>query len=115
MTEGQETNGKNQAERRPVPLWERHGMSQQDYCDAAAISQHGMRKLGFAELKVQESRDLLGLLMDAGIDNGDLSGRAIYVLDRVQLLLKSAVKKIDKYGVEQRYRDVENWKQRGAS
>jgi len=110
--ETQETNGEDQAELRPVPLWERLEMTQEDYFTAAEQSGDNMRKLITAENKVQEAFGLLRLLRDADgntTDDYDLSLRALYLLDRIQPLLKSAAKKIEKFRVEQHYRDVENW------
>ncbi len=119
MTEGQETNGKNQPELRPVPLWERHGMSQEDYLIAFGPAYENTKKLRAAEDKVRKARELLKLLIDADAGNTtshlDLSCRALSLLERAQSLLKSAAKKIDKYGDEQRWREVENSKQGGAS
>ncbi len=106
-------------ERKRVMLYEIHGIDQED-C-AAIIEQHidNTRKLDNAEDKVRRARDIVDLLMDADAGNTagdyDLSCRVYYSLKRAQSLLKSAAKKIDKYGDEQRWRDVENWKQGGAS
>ena len=105
----------DEAQRKPVPLWEVHGISQQECYDAIAVSNHEMRQLGFAELRIDQARHLLGLLEDAGIDNGDLSNRAIFVLDRVRNLLNTAVKKLHKYDREQTSRYLENFAQGGAS
>ena len=104
--------------RKRVMLYEIHGISQED-C-AAIVEQHidNTRKLQNAEDKVRRARDLVKLLKaaDESVDDGqDLSLRTLDQLDRVQSLLKSAVKKIDKYGNEQKLRDIENWKQGGAS
>ena len=43
-------------------------------------------------------------------DEHTLSLRTLEQLDRVQSLLKSAQKKIDKYTTEQKIREIENWK-----
>ncbi len=44
----------------------------------------------------------------------ELSQKTLDQLDRVQSLLKSAEKKIDKYSDEQKIREIENWKQGGV-
>ncbi len=59
--EAQETNGEDQEESRPQREWERLGMSQEDYYEAAEQSQDNRRKLSAAERKVREARDLLKL------------------------------------------------------
>jgi hypothetical protein len=48
-------------------------------------------------------------------DSEDLSLRTLDQLDRIQSLLKSAAKKIGKYENEQKIRDIEKWKEGGAS
>ena len=117
--EAQEANGEDQAELRPQTAWEQYGMSQEDYLIAAEPSYENAGKLRAAEEKVRKARELLQLLIDADAGNTtgdyDLSCRALSSLDQAQSLLKSAAKKIDKYGNEQKIRDIENWKQRGAS
>ena len=104
--------------RKRVMLYEIHGISQED-C-SAIVEQHidNTRKLQNAEDKVRRARDLVKLLKaaDESVDDGqELSLRTLDQLDRIQSLLKSAAKKIDKYGNEQKIRDIENWKQGGAS
>ena len=105
-------------EARPVPLHERHGIDQED-C-AAIVEQHidNTRKLDNAENKVRMARDIVELLKAADentADGSELSLRTLDQLDRVQSLLKSAQKKISKYENEQKIREIENWKQGGAS
>ncbi len=104
-------------ERKRVMLWEIHGIDQED-C-AAIVEQHidNTRKLDNAEDKVRMARDIVELLKAADANSSDkhtLSIRTLEQLDRVQSLLKSAEKKIDKYGDQQINRDIENWKQGGA-
>ena len=101
--------------RKRVMLYEIHGIDQED-C-AAIIEQHidNTRKLDNAEDKVRRARDIVELLKDADENFAELSLRTLEQLDRVQSLLESAEKKITKYGDEQMYRDIENWKQGGAS
>ena len=104
-------------EARPVPLHERHGIDQED-C-AAIVEQHidNTRKLDNAEDKIRRARDIVELLKaaDESYDYDDeLSQKTHDQLDRVLSLLKSAEKKIDKYGDQQMNRDIENWKQGGA-
>ncbi len=115
MTE--ETNGEYEAERKRVLLWEIHGISQED-C-TAIVEQHiaNTRKLDNAEDKVRRARDIVDLLKaaDDSYDGDELSLRTLDQLDRVQSLLKSAQKKIDKYSVEQKIRDIENFKQGSES
>ena len=99
-------------------LYEIHGMSQED-C-SAIVEQYinNTRKLQSAEDKIRRARDLVQLLKaaDESVDDGqELSLRTLDQLDRVQSLLKSAAKKIDKYTVEQKIREIENWKQGSAS
>ncbi len=99
-------------------LWVRYGISRED-C-TAIVEQHSnnTRKLDRAEDKIRRARDLVELLKAADADSSDehtLSLRTLEQLDRVQSLLKSAQKKIGKYEVEQKIRDIENWKQWGAS
>ena len=111
------TNGENQAERKHVMLYEIYGISRDD-C-SAIVSQHidNTRKLDNAEDKVRRARDIVALLMAAAencTDKHALSLRTLEQLDRVQSLLKSAQKKIDKYSDEQKIRDIENWKLGGA-
>ncbi len=105
-------------ERKRVMLWEIHGIDQED-C-AAIVEQHidNTRKLENAEDKIGMARDIVELLKAADENSSDkhtLSLRTLEQLDRVQLLLKSAQKKIGKYEVEQKIRDIENFKQGGAS
>ncbi len=112
------TNGENQAEGKSAFLWEIYGISHED-C-SAIVSQHidNTRKLNSAEDKVRRARDLVELLKAANencTDKHSLSLRTLEQLDRVQSLLKSAQKKIDKYSDEQKIRDIENWKLGGAS
>ncbi len=100
-----------------VMLWEIHGIDQED-C-AAIVEQHidNTRKLDNAEDKIRRARDIVGLLKAADENSNDkhtLSLRTLEQLDRVQSLLKSAQKKIDKYTTEQKIREIENWKQDGA-
>ena len=104
--------------RKRVMLYEIHGINQED-C-SAIVEQHinNTRKLQSAEDKIRRARDLVELLKatDESVDNGqELSLRTLDQLDRVESLLKSAQKKIDKYSNEQKIRDIENWKQGGAS
>ena len=104
--------------RKRVMLYEIHGIDQED-C-AAIVEQHidNTRKLDTAEDKIRRARDIVQLLKAADEscdDSEDLSLRTLDQLDRVQSLLKSAAKKIDKYSDEQKLRDIENWKQGGAS
>ena len=99
-------------ERKRVMLWEIHGIDQED-C-AAIVEQHidNTRKLDNAENKVRMARDIVELLKAADEnDDQELSLRTLDQLDRVQSLLKSAGKKIDKYSNEQKIRDIENFKQ----
>ena len=59
------------------------------------------------------ARDIVKLLKAADANSNDehtLSLRTLEQLDRVQSLLKSAQKKIDKYTTEQKIREIENWK-----
>ena len=97
-----------------VMLYEIHGIDQKD-C-AAIIEQHidNTRKLDNAENKVRMACDIVELLKAADentADGEELSLRTLEQLDRVQSLLKSAGKKIDKYSNEQKIRDIENFKQ----
>ena len=97
-------------ERKRVMLWEIHGIDQED-C-AAIVEQHidNTRKLDNAENKVRMARDIVELLKAADEnDDQELSLRTLDQLDRVQSLLKSAGKKIDKYSNEQKIRDIENF------
>ncbi len=99
-------------------LWVRYGISKDD-C-TAIVEQHSnnTRKLENAEDKIRIARDIVKLLKAADANSSNkhtLSLRTLEQLDRVQSLLKSAQKKIGKYEVEQKIRDIENWKQRGAS
>ena len=101
-------------ERKHVMLWEIYGIDQED-C-AAIVEQHidNTRKLNNAENKVRRARDIVELLKaaDENISDGsELSLRTLEQLDRVQSLLKSAQKKIDKYSDEQKIREIESWKQ----
>ena len=73
------------------------------------------RKVTSAADKIRRACDIVELLKDADENFAELSLRTLEQLDRVQSLLKSAEKKITKYGDEQMYRDIENWKQGGAS
>ena len=105
-------------DRKRVMLYEIHGISRED-C-SVIVAQHivNTRKLDSAEDKIRRARDIVQLLKDADANSSDkhtLSLRTLEQLDRIQSLLKSAQKKIDKYEVEQKIRDIENWKQRGAS
>ena len=118
MSDELTTNGENQAERKHVMLWEMYGISQEDCSEI--VSQHidNTRKLDIAEDKVRRARDLVELLMAADencVDEHCLSLRTLEQPGRVQSLLKSAQKKIDKYCTEQKIRDIENFKQGGAS
>ena len=101
--------------RKRVMLYEIYGISQED-C-AVIVEQHivNTRKLDSAEDKIRMACDLVELLRAADESDQELSLRTLEQLDRAQSLLKSAQKKIDKYGTEQKIRDIENWKQRGAS
>ena len=112
------TIGENQAERKHVMLYEIYGISQED-C-SAIVGRHidKTRKLDSAEDKVRRACDLVELLKAADencVDEHCLSLRTLEQLDRVRSLLKSAQKKIDKYCNEQKIRDIEDWKQGGAS
>jgi len=105
-------------ESKRVMLWEIHGIDQED-C-AAIVEQHidNTRKLDNAEDKIRRARDLVKLLKAADANSSDkhtLSLRTLEQLDRVQSLLKSAQKKIGKYEVEQKTREIENFKQGSAS
>ncbi len=98
-------------------LWVRYGISKDD-C-TAIVEQHidNTRKLDNAEDKIRMARDIVDLLRAADADSSDkhtLSLRTLEQLDRVQSLLKSAQKKIDKYSVEQKIREIENFKLGGA-
>ncbi len=104
--------------RKRVMLWEIYGIDQ-EVC-AAIVEQHidNTRKLQSAEDKIRRARDLVELLKAADentADGSELSLRTLDQLDRVQSLLKSAQKKISKYENEQKIREIENWKQGGAS
>ncbi len=104
-------------ERKRVMLWEIHGIDQED-C-AAIVEQHidNTRKVHNAEDKVRMARDIVELLKAADENSSDehtLSLRTLEQLDRVESLLKSAQKKIDKYTTEQKIREIESWKQGGA-
>ncbi len=93
-------------------------MSQEDYLIAAEPAYENTRKLRAAEDKVRKARDIVQLLKaaDESVDDGqELSLRTLDQLDRIQSLLKSAAKKIDKYGDEQRWREVEKSKQGGSA
>ena len=108
----------DEAQPRPVPLHERHGISQEDCLVAIEQSHVNRRKVSSAESKIRRARDIVELLKaaDESYDYDDeLSQKTHDQLDRVLSLLKSAAKKITKYGDEQMYRDIENWKQGGAS
>ena len=102
-------------EARPVPLHERHGISQEDCLFFIEQSHDGRRKVSSAADKIRRARDIVELLNAADENFAELSLRTLDQLDRVQSLLKSAQKKISKYENEQKIRDIENWKQRGAS
>ena len=98
-------------------LWEIYGISRDD-C-SAIVERHidNTRKLDIAEDKVRRARDIVELLMAADAsctDEHALTLRTLEQLDRVQSLLKSAQKKIDKYSDEQKIRDIESWKLGGA-
>ena len=56
-------------------------------------------------------RDSLKAADENTADGSELSLRTLDQLDRIQSLLKSAAKKIDKYSKEQKIRDIENFKQ----
>ncbi len=104
--------------RKTVMLYEIHGISQED-C-AAIVDQHidNTRKLEYAEDKIRMARDIVKILKAADANSSNkhtLSIRTLEQLDRVQSLLKSAQKKIGKYEVEQKIRDIENLKQGSAS
>ncbi len=98
-------------------LWIRYGISKED-C-TAIVNQHcdNTRKLDNAEDKIRMARDIVELLKaaDESYDGDELSLRTLDQLDRVQSLLKSAQKKIDKYEVEQKIREIENFKQGSTS
>ncbi len=97
-------------------LWERYGISQEDCSVVVGQYVDNTRKLRSAEDKIRRARDLVKLLKAADESDGqELSLRTLDQLDRVESLLKSAQKKIDKYSNEQKIRDIENWKQGGAS
>ena len=102
--------------RKRVMLWEIHGISQED-C-SAIVEQHidNTRKLDNAEDKVRMACDIVELLKAADESDGsELSLRTLDQLDRVETLLKSAQKKIDKYTTEQKIREIEKWKEGVAS
>ena len=105
----------DEAQPRPVPLHERHGISQEDCLIFIEQSHDNRRKVDTAADKIRRACDIVELLKDADENFAELSLRTLEQLDRVQSLLKSAEKKITKYGDEQMYRDIENWKQGGAS
>ena len=102
-------------ERKRVMLYEIHGISREDCSVIVAQHMVNTRKLQNAEDKIRRARDIVELLKAADESDQELSLRTLEQLDRAQSLLKSAQKKIDKYGTEQKIRDIENWKQRGAS
>ncbi len=110
MTEIQSDEG-----RKRVMLWDIHGISQEDCAVIVEQYLENTRKLRSAEDKIRRARDIVELLKAADESDQELSLRTLEQLDRAQSLLKSAQKKIDKYGTEQKIRDIENWKQRGAS
>ncbi len=104
-------------EARPVPLHERHGISQEDCLVAIGQSNNNRQNVSSAADKIRRARDIVELLKaaDESYDYDDeLSQKTHDQLDRVLSLLKSAEKKIDKYGAQQMNRDIENWKQGGA-
>ncbi len=100
--------------RKQVMLYEIYGISQED-C-SAIVEQHiaNTRKLDNAEDKVRMACDIVELLKAADESYEELSLRTLDQLDRVESLLKSAQKKIDKYTTEQKIREIENWKQGAA-
>ena len=104
-------------EARPVPLHERHGISREDCLSAIGQSNNNRRNVSSAADKIRRARDIVELLKaaDESYDYDDeLSQKTHDQLDRVLSLLKSAEKKIDKYGDQQMNRDIETWKQGGA-
>ena len=107
------TDIQSDEEPKRVMLWETHGISQKDCL--VIVKQHldKTRKLNRAEDEIRRARDIVDLLKadDESYDGDELSLRTLDQLDRVQSLLKSAQKKIDKYSVEQKIRDIENFKQ----
>ncbi len=103
------------AQPRPVPLHELHGISQEDCLAFIEQSHDHRRKVDSAADKIRRARNIVELLKDADENFADLSLRTLDQLDRVLSLLKSAAKKIDKYGDQQMYRDIESWKQGCAS
>ena len=118
MSDELTTNGENQSDQKPVMLYEIYGIDREDCSAIVARHTDNTRKLASAEDKVRRARDLVELLKAADencVDEHCLSLRTLEQLDRVQSLLKSAQKKIDKYCNEQKHRDIENWKQGGAS
>jgi len=107
----------DEAQKSPF-LWIRYGISKED-C-TAIVHQHcdNTRKLDNAEDKIRMARDLVELLKAADANSSNehtLSLRTLEQLDRVQSLLKSAQKKIGKYEVEQKIREIENFKQGAES
>ena len=112
------TNGGNLAERKHVMLWEMYGISQEDCSDIVSEWADNTINLRIAEDKVRKACDLVELLKAADencVDEHCLSLRTLEQLNRVESLLKSARKKIDKYSDKQKHRDIENWKEGGAS
>ena len=108
----------DEAQPRPVPLHERHGISQEDCLFFIEQSHDDRRKVSSAADKIRRARDIVELLKaaDESYDDGEeLSLRTLDQLDWVQSLLESAGKKLDKYGDQQMNRDIENWKEGGAS
>ena len=107
----------DQVKVKPIPLHERHGISREDCLSAIGQSNNNRRNVSSAADKIRRARDIVELLKaaDESYDYDDeLSQKTHDQLDRVLSLLKSAEKKIDKYGDQQMNRDIENWKQGGA-
>jgi len=103
--------------RKRVMLYEIHGISREDCSVIVEQYVDNTRRLRSAEDKIRRAYDLVELLKaaDESVDDGqELSLRTLDQLDRIQSLLKSAKKKIDKYSNEQKHRDIENWIQGGA-
>ena len=80
-------------EARPVPLYERHGISQEDCLFFIEQSHDDRRKVTSAADKIRRACDIVELLKDADENFAELSLRTLEQLDRVQSLLKSAEKR----------------------
>ncbi len=104
----QETNGEDQAARQT--RWERLGMSEQDFIDFAEWRVANSTRLHDAEFKIREAHDLLELLQQADDPDGEtLSNGACVAIDTILPLMKTSLDNLEKYGIEQSERDLENW------